>query len=72
MKSMCHEARRNSPSVADCSPTSCCIFTTERIASILDRAQLLGATPPGGELLPGREQLGRTQQAADVIRAERR
>ena len=33
MKSMCHEARRNSPSVADCSPTSSCLRTTSRIAS---------------------------------------
>ena len=30
---MCHEARRNSPSVADCSPTSSCLRTTSRIAS---------------------------------------
>src|SRR5690242_5915669 len=33
MKSMCHDARRNSPSVADFSPTSRCIATTSRIAS---------------------------------------
>src|ERR687895_2172536 len=33
MKSMCQEARRNSPSVADWSPTSPCIRTTSRIAS---------------------------------------
>src|SRR5215216_785933 len=33
MKSMCQEARRNSPSVAVRSPTSSCIFTTSRIAS---------------------------------------
>src|ERR1700729_1208126 len=33
MKSMCQEARRNSPSVALCRPTSCCIWTTPRIAS---------------------------------------
>src|SRR5215470_1516827 len=33
MKSMCHEARRNSPSVADCRPTSSCLRTTSRIAS---------------------------------------
>src|ERR1700722_12500670 len=33
MKSMCHEARRNSPSVTDCSPTSRCIVTTLRISS---------------------------------------
>src|SRR5215208_1447137 len=33
MKSMCQEARRNSPSVADCKPTSFCIRTTSRMAS---------------------------------------
>src|ERR671930_583481 len=33
MKSMCHEARRNSPSVADCRPTSSCVRTISRIAS---------------------------------------
>src|SRR5437016_6280621 len=33
MKSMCHDARRNSPSVAACRPTSSCIFTIARIAS---------------------------------------
>src|SRR4051812_17928065 len=33
MKSMCHDARRNSPSVAVWRPTSSCIFTTSRIAS---------------------------------------
>src|SRR5918994_404289 len=32
MKSMCHDARRNSPSVADCRPTSSCIFTTSAMA----------------------------------------
>src|SRR5215216_5550056 len=32
MKSMCQEARRNSPSVADCRPASSCIRTTSRIA----------------------------------------
>src|SRR3954467_14643559 len=33
MKSMCHEARRNSPSVAERSPTSSCLRTTSRMAS---------------------------------------
>src|SRR3954471_1352062 len=33
MKSMCQEARRNSPSVAERSPTSFCIWTTSRMAS---------------------------------------
>jgi hypothetical protein len=33
MKSVCHSARRNSPSVADCSPISSCIWTAAAIAS---------------------------------------
>src|SRR3954449_12014049 len=33
MKSMCHDARRNSPSVAVRSPTSSCIRTTSRMAA---------------------------------------
>src|SRR5919197_2775904 len=33
MKSMCQEVRRNSPSVAERSPTSRCILTTSRIAA---------------------------------------
>src|ERR671924_337372 len=33
MKSMCHDPRRNSPSVADCNPTSSCFRTISRMAS---------------------------------------
>ena len=33
MKSMCQVARRNSPSVAERSPTSSCSFTASRIAA---------------------------------------
>src|SRR3954447_19427428 len=33
MKSMCQEARRNSPSVAERSPAASCLATTSRIAS---------------------------------------
>src|SRR5664280_464435 len=33
MKSMCHEVRRNSPSVADCRPMSSCSATTSAIAT---------------------------------------
>src|SRR6266508_3422579 len=46
MKSMCQEARRNSPSVADCRPTSRCIATTSRIASSsTPRSSSLGMRP---------------------------
>ena len=72
MKSMCHDARRNSPSVADCRPTSSCMRTTSRIASSSIGAQLVGVDPPAGEVVARPQQLGRAQQAADVVGAERR
>ena len=72
MKSMCQEVRRNSPSVADCSPTSSCIRTTSRIAVVLDRAQLLGVEVGRRRAaVAGLEQRRRAQQAADVVGAER-
>jgi len=47
MKSMCHEARRNSPSVADCRPTFSCILTTSAIAvSSVARSCSAGMIPP--------------------------
>ena len=45
MKSMCHDARRNSPSVADCRPTSSCSSTDVADRVVLDRAQLVGVDP---------------------------
>ena len=71
MKSMCQEARRNSPSVADCRPTSSCILIASGISSSST------ARSSAAEILPGREVLTRLQQplgaeqAADVIGAER-
>ncbi len=41
MKSMCHDVRRNSPSVTVCSPASCCRRTTSAIAASSARGQLL-------------------------------
>ena len=72
MKSMCHDARRNSPSVAERSPTSRWSATTSRDRRVLDAAQLVGVDRAVGEPLPRLEQLGRAQQAADVVGAEGR
>ena len=72
MKSMCQEARRNSPSVTDCSPASSCMRTTSRIASSSACAEAGVVEPAGGVRLARLQQLGRPQQAADVVGAERR
>ena len=66
---MCHEARRNSPSVAVCSPTSCCILTTSRIASSSIAAQRLVVDAVVGVIVTGLQQLGRPQEAADMVGA---
>ena len=72
MKSMCHDARRNSPSVAERSPTSSCLRTTSRIASSSIAAQLGRVDPAGGVVVARLQQLRRAEQAADVVGAERR
>ena len=71
MKSMCHDARRNSPSVVDWRPISSCFATMRRIASS-SIAQLVGVDLPGGRVVPRLQELGRTEEAADVVGAERR
>ena len=71
MKSMCHDVRRSSPSVAACRPTSSCIRTTSRIASSSTRAAPPSSIRPSGVLLARLEKRGRAQQAADVVGAER-
>src|SRR3954470_7251576 len=46
MKSMCHEARRNSPSVAERSPASCWSRMTSRMASSsTERSSLASMSP---------------------------
>ena len=70
MKSMCQEARRNSPSVADCRPTSSCIRTAGDLL-VLDRPQVSRRDPAGREVVARPQQSLRAQQAADVIGAER-
>ena len=71
MKSMCHDVRRNSPSVAVCSPTSSCRRTTSWMLGVLDRAQLLVGRPRRRRAARGPRAARRAQQAADVVGAER-
>ena len=70
MKSMCHEARRNSPSVADRRPTSACMRTASRIASSSATRSSSASIAPAAKSRAGVEQRGRTQQAADVVGTE--
>ncbi len=73
MKSMCHDARRNSPSVADCRPTSSCMRDDVADRVVLDRAQLGGVDAvPAAKSVARLQELGRAEQAADVVGAERR
>ena len=70
MKSMCHDARRNSPSVADWRPTSSCIRTASRIARL--RLPAARRRTAGLARAPrGPEQLRRPEQAAHVISPKR-
>ena len=71
MKSMCQVARRNSPSVADCRPTSSCLRTTSRIASSSTaRSSSALRRPAACSSLALRELRG-SQERADVVGAER-
>ena len=57
MKSMCHDVRRNSPSVAACRPTRSCIATAARIASSSAARSAVTSISPGRVRGPGREQM---------------
>ena len=72
MKSMCQDARRNSPSVADWRPTSSCIRTTSRIDSSSICFSSSAEIAVGREVLAGLQQALGPQQAADVVGTERR
>ena len=72
MKSMCHEARRNSPSVAERSPTSSCIRTASRIASSSILRSSAASIRPAPRLSRASRSRARPQQAADVLGPERR
>ena len=72
MKSMCHDERRNSPSVADCRPAYSCSShgLTDRLVLDARAARRRRADRPA--MLGARlEQLRRAQQAADMVGAER-
>ena len=71
MKSMCQEARRNSPSVADWRPTSSCICDRGGDLLVLDRRQVSRGDPARGEVVTGLQQPLGAEQAADVVGAER-
>ena len=72
MKSMCQEARRNSPSVTGAQPDL--LLHAHDLADrvVLDGAQLLVVEPAVRVRGPRVEQPLRAQQAADVVGAERR
>ena len=72
MKSICHEARRNSPSVTDRSPTSSCIRTASRIASSSIARSSSAEIRLRGTVGTRGMELRRAEQAADVIGAKRR
>ena len=71
-KSRCHQERRNSPSVIDCRPTASCFVMMSSMVAVFDRFQLGGAEFTLGVALARGFERGRTQQAADMVGAERR
>ena len=72
MKSMCHDVRRNSPSVIAMQADVLLQLDGVGDGGILDGAQRVGVDAAGGELVARGEQLGRAQQAADVVGPEGR
>ena len=71
MKSMCHDSRRNSPSVAERSPISSCLRTISAIASSSTARSSSASMTAGGVVLARLQQPLRAEQAADVVGAER-
>jgi hypothetical protein len=71
MKSMCHDVRRNSPSVAAQAEV---LLQGDDVADrvVFGRAELVGVDAACAEVLPGRDQLAGAEQAADVLGPERR
>ena len=72
MKSMCHDARRNSPSVADRMPGLALELDDLLDRLVLDLPEVDGAELAGGVVLACLQQVRWPQQAADVVGAERR
>ena len=71
MKSMCHDVRRNSPSVTVRSPASLLQPDDVGDRGVLGRAELLVGDAALGVTLPGVEEHPWSQEAADVVAAER-
>ena len=69
---MCQVARRNSPSVTDCEPDLLLHADDLVDRVVLGGLEALVVELAGGVRLARLEQLGRAQQAADVVGAERR
>ena len=70
-KSRCQKSRRYSPSVTTGSPIASCFATARSDQPVLDRAELAGRQGAGARLGTRPVQLGRPQEAADVLGAER-
>ena len=72
MKSMCQDARRNSPSVAERSPTVFLLRHGLADRLVLDAAQLGVVDTAVCVIVAGLQEALRTQQAPDVVGSERR
>ncbi len=72
MKSMCQDVRRNSPSVTDLQADVLLQLDGVGDRGVLDLAQRVVVDRAGGEVVARGEQLGRAQQAADVVGPEGR
>ena len=69
---MCHQERRNSPSVTALRPDLFLLLDHARDLAVLDLLELLGRDFALGALGACLVQRGGSKQAADVIGAERR
>ena len=72
MKSMCHDVRRNSPSVAVRTPGVALERHDVADRGVLDLAQAVVVELAGPVPGAGVEEVGRPEQAPDVVGAERR
>ena len=72
MKSMCHDVRRNSPSVAACRPTRSCIATAARIASSSAARSAVTSISPAACAARAASRAGGRSRLPDMVGAERR
>ena len=70
-KSRCHQSRRNSPSVTASRPIASCFATASRMRAIFDLCERDGGELAALRFRPRFSQLGRAEQTADVVGAER-